>query len=179
MVEALVNGFTAGIIGVLGVFIGGILTYRLGLKAEKSLIRMKIKVEKIQNTQKDLLDMARQMGIMSVAVKNYEFDKIDYETYCKTSDEVQDKISHLIRSIRVNEFVINNHMDQIDKLIDDSIAISDILYERYRNPDCQVKRYDSGEITFEDINKKINGFMRSTIDIKDELSDKIDKELTT
>ncbi|WP_019420171.1 hypothetical protein [Paenibacillus sp. OSY-SE] len=179
MNDAIVGALVSGIVGVIGVLIGGILTYKLGHKSEKMMIRMKIKVEKIQNTQKILLDMARQMGILSVAVKNFEFGKINQEIYCKTSNDVQEEFSHLIRSIRVNEFVIKNHKDQLDTLIDEFITISDMLYERYYDPNCQVKNYDPEEITFEVINKKISRFMLTTIDIKDELSDRIDKELTT
>ncbi|KJB84845.1 hypothetical protein AZ66_28430 [Paenibacillus sp. E194] len=179
MLEALINGFTAGIIGVVGVLIGGILTYKLGLKAEKSLIRMRIKVEKIQNTQVDLLNMARQMGILSIAMHNYEYKKINHESYCKISNDVQDKMMHYIRSIRVNEFAIKNYKAQIDKLIDEYNAVSDMQYERYINPDCKNKYYDADEITFEAVEERLRKITLVTIDLKDDLSDQIDKDLTT
>ncbi|WP_144407012.1 hypothetical protein [Paenibacillus sp. IHBB 10380] len=177
MIEAIINGVTAGAIGVFGVLIGGILTYRLGLKAEKSLIRTKIRIEKIQQTQHSLLEAARDFGKLHLKLSEYEYEKIDHKSYCEISDETQDRFTKTIRSIRVNEVIIKDYGEQIEQLFDDYSVLCNMQYDRYYNPNNNKRRYSDEELTFEIIDSKFQAFIMSVIRIQKSLDLEIEKEL--
>jgi hypothetical protein len=61
MLEAIVNGVVAGIIGVIGVLIGAHFTTKLNTQAQIQLIKKQITIGKIQSMQSGMFEIARHI----------------------------------------------------------------------------------------------------------------------
>ncbi|WP_134682613.1 hypothetical protein [Brevibacillus migulae] len=99
MVKEVVGGIVSGVICVFGVIIGGFITFKLGMISEKLLIKTNIQIDKIQQTEADLLEIARDMGQLLLHLKRYINHGIDHQKFREANSEIQEKISSIIRRI--------------------------------------------------------------------------------
>ncbi|MFX3646281.1 MAG: hypothetical protein ACE3K2_02260 [Paenibacillus sp.] len=175
---AIVGALVSGVVGVAGVLIGGILTYKLSHRSEMVLVKKKITVDKIQETQRGLYVIARQLGQLNLALKTIENKRISQEEFRKISDQVQDECGIVIRNIRVNEVFIKDFVSLIDDLIDQTSKFNDLIYDAYIYPDNPNKRdYYPGLLEYEHIETLIMKAMLTALEIKDSLDKKIEAEL--
>ncbi|WKL00887.1 hypothetical protein Q0F98_28750 [Paenibacillus amylolyticus] len=174
----ILGALVSGVVGVAGVLIGGILTYKLSHRSEIALIKKKIIIEKIQETQSGLLLMARQLGKLSLALKRIENGQLTQEEFQSISDKVQDECGAVIRNIRVNEFFIKPSMNLIEELFDKTFLFHDLIYDAYIYPNSPSKRnYEPGLLEYGNIERLIMDASLFALKIKERLDDQIDSEL--
>lgn len=174
----IVGALVSGIVGVVGVLIGGTLTYKLSHRSEMVLIRKKIMIDKIQETQSGLFVIARQLGKLSLRVKEIENSRISQEEFRRISDQVQEECGAVIRNIRVNEVFLKEFIHLIDDLIDQTSVFHDLIYDAYIYPDSPSKRdYTPDQLSYEHIENLIMRAIETVMKIKDNLDHKIENEL--
>ncbi|GGH17222.1 hypothetical protein [Paenibacillus segetis] len=178
MIIELVGALVSGIVGVVGVVIGGTLTYKLSHRSEMILIRKKIKIDKIQETQRGLFIMVRQLGILHLRLKEIENKRISREEFLNTSNQVQEECGTVIRNIRTNEVFLKEYIDLIDDFINQTSVFHDLIYDAYIYPNSPSKRnYDSDLLSYEHIEYLIMEAIKTVMKIKDHLDQQIEIEL--
>lgn len=174
----IVGALVSGIVGVAGVLIGGILTYKLSHRSEIALIKKRIVIEKIQETQSGLLVMARQLGKLSLALKRIENGQLTLEEFRSISDLIQDECGTVIRNIRVNEFFIRPSMNLIEELFNQTFLFHDLIYDAYIYPNSPSKRnYQPELLEYENIERLIMDASLFALKIKERLDEQIASEL--
>lgn len=175
---AIVGALVSGVVGVVGVLIGGILTYKLSHRSEMVLVRKKIIIDKIQETQRGLYVIARQLGQLSLALKRIENNKISHEEFQKISDQVQDECGAVIRNIRVNEFFIKPSMNLIEELLNQTHLFHDLIYDAYIYPGSPSSRnYHPDLLEYEHIESLIMKATLFALEVKESLDKQIKLEL--
>lgn len=174
----LLGALVSGVVGVVGVLIGGILTYKLSHRSEMILIKKKIIIDKIQETQRGLYVIARQLGQLSLALKEFQNKKISHEEFQKISDQVQDECGSVIRNIRVNEFFIKPSMNLIEDLLNQTHHFHDLIYDAYIYPDSPSSRnYHPDLLEYEHIESLIMKATLFALEVKESLDKQIEIEL--
>ncbi|WP_028592442.1 hypothetical protein [Paenibacillus massiliensis] len=178
MSTEIVGNLVSAFVGVLGVLIGSTLTYKLNHRSEMVLIRKKIIIEKIQETQHGLYVMARQFGKLTLGLGQIEHEKISKEEFLKISDQVQEECGTIIRAIRVNEVFLKEFISKINQLIDQTNVFHDLIYDAYTFPNSPSNRnYSHDQLSYEHIEYLINKAIETVFEIKNDLDQKIEIEL--
>jgi len=174
----IVGALVSGVVGVAGVLIGGFLTYKLSHRSEMVLVRKKIKIDKIQETQRGLYVIARQLGQLSLALKRIENKKISQEEFREISDQVQDECGAIIRDIRVNEVFMKTSMNLIEDLLKQTYLFHDLIYDAYIYPNSlSVRNYHPDLLEYEHIESLIMKATIFALEIKESLDEQIELEL--
>ncbi|MBP1893000.1 hypothetical protein [Paenibacillus lactis] len=178
MNDAILGALVSGLVGVAGVLIGGTLTYKLSHRSEKILIRKKVVIEKIQETQHGLYTIAKGLGTLLVSVTRCENQKISKEELLRISDQIQEDGGAITRSIRVNEVFLKKYSPLINDFIDQTAVFHELIYYVYIDPDHPGKwNYTPEELSYTHIESLIMQAVNSAMKIKEELDRQIEIEL--
>lgn len=138
----------------------------------KKIYETKIYMEKIQEVNRDLMELLREISIILTNMTSYLNQEITREEFIKVNDNQQEKIIALRRKLIVNQVFYRDCQEDVDTFYNRFIQFSDEIYEAYINPKTQNQFYRNDEIKQAIIDcQKYGG------DIVKKLNEKLEKEL--
>lgn len=163
--------------GLGGVVLGSFLTLNNNVKVQKKFTKQKIYMEKIQEINRDLMELLREISIILTNMRSYLNQEINREEFMKINGNQQEKIIALRRKLIVNQVFYRECQEDVDKFYNKFIQFSDKIYEAYINPKTQNQFYRNDEMKFDEIKQEIIDCQKYGGDIVKKLNEKLEKEL--
>ncbi|MGH0793589.1 hypothetical protein ACQVTT_05135 [Bacillus mycoides] len=163
--------------GLGGVVLGSFLTLNNNVKVQKKFTKQKIYMEKIQEVNRDLMELLREISIILTNMTSYLNQEITREEFVKINDNQQEKITALRRKLIVNQVFYREYQEDVDKFYNRFIQFSGKIYETYINPKTQNQFYRNDEMKFDEIKQAIIDCQKYGGDIVKKLNEKLEKEL--
>lgn len=156
-----IDTIITGVIGLIGVWLGSVLSKNNMAKHEKEFLVRRLRIEKTQEILLDLLEYARRIASIHNALVQYIKNEISHEQFKSVNDAKQAEKLEFLRRLNVNMVFAEQLENEYNKLLKISTIYFDKLYEGFHNPKTLKRYYEVDEVTFESLNHEFAKFTKT------------------
>jgi hypothetical protein len=174
----IIKTFAAPVFGLIGVFVGSKLNMKRNVQIQKDFLSRKLRIEKYQEYSLDVSDFIREIASNLALIIKLIKSEITHSEFRNINDSNQDKATRINRRLLANKlFISNDYTQRVEKLNEQYGNICDKIYERYYEPNSKERYYDNNQITYETIKKDIEFSLTFGMEVYEDLSKELKKEL--
>lgn len=132
------------LITMLGVIVGGRITYKLNLKSQHEMMKKQLILQKLEVIKDNISDTTRGMSLILSNLNAYCKDEISKDEFIKKDNEYQEKVRISQRNIWVNKIYAKCIENNVEEIFAKYKKISNFIYDNYHlGGDCRKELYES------------------------------------
>lgn len=131
MDDIVLNGVVTLLTTLVGVLVGGYLTYKVNIKSQEEIIKKEIILNKLDETKLCVSNFLRGIALIYLNLNGYARGNRDRETFIEEDNKGQEHVRVAISNLSLSRVYVEDIYDEIERCIDKYSELSNIIYDKY------------------------------------------------
>jgi hypothetical protein len=170
-------GIISTITGLFGVWLGSHLTTKNSIRLEKKFMAKQLRISKIQELTKDLLEYMRGVTVIQMGLISLLKNDISLDNFKAINDKQQDYLISLQRMFVVNKVFFYDFGEDTQRITDLFGDYCNRVYDGFQFSEGKKKVFDGEEVTYRAIENSFNELIFIVDNIIGRLNTKLNQEI--